>query len=77
MKDGLEVMNSDLHVIETGEVYDDWFAGPERDARPIYLGWSPSNFPHWEVMGRMIPPWARSDDVIGPQKALDAPSDEM
>ncbi len=67
MKDGLEVMDSDLHVIETGEVYEDWFSGPERDARPRYLGWSPTNFPHWDVRGRMIPPWARSDDVIGPQ----------
>jgi len=77
MKDGLQVMDSDVHVIETGEVYERWFSGPERDARPQYLGLSPTNFPHWNVRGRLIPPWARADDVIGPQKALDALSDEI
>jgi len=31
MKDGLEVMDRDLHVIETGEVYERWFRGPDRE----------------------------------------------
>ncbi len=75
MKNGLKVMDCDLHVIEGGEVYEKYFAGPHRAAMPEYLGWSPTNFPHWDVQGRMIPPWARDADVIGPQQALDAPSE--
>lgn len=77
MKDGLRVMDSDLHVIEMGDVYEDHFTGPDRDRRPKYLGWSPTNFPHWDVRGRMIPPWARSADVVGPQRFLDKPSDGL
>ena len=77
MQDGLKVMDSDLHVIETGEVYEKFFKGPAGVEPPRYLGWAPTNFPYWDVQGRMIPPWAESADVIGPQKALDAPSDAM
>ena len=69
-------MDSDIHVIETGEVYERWFLGPEREGRPQYLGMSPTNFPHWNVRDCMILPWARAEDVIEPQKALDALSDE-
>lgn len=77
MKDGLSVMDSDLHVIEMGDVYETYFAGPDRERRPKYLGWSPTNFPHWDVLGQTIPPWAKSPDVVGPQKFLDAPSDTL
>ena len=75
MKDGFRVMDSDLHVIEMEDVYEKHFTGGDRERRPKYLGWSPTNFPHWEVAGRMIPPWAVADDVIGPQKFLDSPSE--
>ena len=75
MKDGLRVMDSDLHVIETGAVYDGYFAAHSQEPPPRYLGWSPTNFPHWDVRGRMIPPWAVSDAVVGPQKFLDAPTE--
>lgn len=77
MKDGLRVMDCDLHVIEMGDVYEDHFTGPERDRRPRYLGWSPTNFPHWDVQGRMIPPWAVDPEVIGPQEFLDTPTDAL
>jgi predicted TIM-barrel fold metal-dependent hydrolase len=77
MKDGFRVIDSDLHVIETGEVYENYLDAKYRDKMPRYLGWSPTNFPHWEVQGRMIPPWARSEDVVGPQKYLDAPTEHM
>ena len=76
MKNGLKVMDCDLHVIEGGEVYDKFFTGPHRTAKPKYLGWSPTNFPHWDVQGRMIPPWAHDANVIGPQLirgAMDVP----
>src|SRR5712692_6828025 len=32
MKDGFHVIDSDLHVIETGEVYEKYLAGQYRDA---------------------------------------------
>ena len=76
MNDGLQVMDSDIHVIETGELYERWFLGPEREDRPQYLGMSPTNFTHWNVRGRMILRRARAKVVIGPQKSLDALSDE-
>ena len=76
MNDGLQVMDSDLHVIETGEVSESWHLVPKREDWPQYLGMSPTNFPYWNVRGCMISPWARAEDVIGPQKALDALSDE-
>ena len=34
MKDGLRVMDSDLHVIEMEDVYETCFAGPHRDQMP-------------------------------------------
>jgi hypothetical protein len=74
MKDGFRVVDSDLHVIESGEVYENYMNEKYRDTRPRYLGWSPTNFLHWDVQGQLIPPWARSADVVGPQKYLDAPS---
>ncbi len=75
MKDGLRIIDSDLHVIETGEVYMKYLDRRYRDHMPVYLGWGPTNFPHWRVGEQMIPPWARSEDVIGPQRALDAPKE--
>ncbi len=46
MKDGLRVMDSDLHVIEMEDVYETYFTGPHRDQRPRYLGWGPTDMPH-------------------------------
>ncbi len=77
MKDGLKVMDCDLHVIETGAIYDGYFAAHSQEPPPRYLGWSPTNFPHWDVQGQMIPPWAVSDAVVGPQKHLDAPTKDL
>ena len=77
MKDEFRVMDSDLHVIEDAAVYENHFTGPHRDAMPRYLGWSPTNFPHWDVQGTLIPPWALDEAVAGPQRALDAPSEDI
>ncbi|MGH6954651.1 MAG: hypothetical protein ACREGL_10735, partial [Alphaproteobacteria bacterium] len=77
VQDGCPVMDSDLHVIEMGEVYDKYLDERYRDKAPRYLGWSPTNFPHWDVQGQVIPPWARSEEVIGPQRFLDAPTEGL
>jgi uncharacterized protein len=77
MKNSLRVIDSDLHVIETGEVYEKYLDEKYRDKMPQYLGWSPTNFPHWDVQGQMIPPWAQAQEVIGPQQFLDAPTEHL
>src|SRR5580765_6845744 len=77
MKDGLHVIDSDLHVIETGDIYEKYLDEKYRDKKPKYLGLSPTNFPHWEVQGQMIPPWAVSADVVKAQKFLDKPTEHM
>ncbi len=77
MREGFHVMDSDLHVIETGEVYEKYIDEKYRDKMPRYLGWSPTNFPHWDVQGQMIPPWAQSEDVVKAQKYLDAPTEHL
>lgn len=77
MKNGYRAIDSDLHVIELGEVYEKHLAEKYRDKMPLYLGWSPTNFPHWDVQGQIIPPWARAPEVIGPQQSLDAPTEHL
>ena len=77
MKNGYKIMDSDLHVIETGSLYEDYMPEDFYDQRPEYLGWSPANFPHWRVQGELIPPWALSDEVIKAQRFLDAPTENL
>jgi predicted TIM-barrel fold metal-dependent hydrolase len=77
MKGDLKVFDSDLHVIEMGDVYEDHLAADFRDRLPKYLGWSPTNFPHWEVQGQLIPPWAKTPEVAGAQAFLDQPTEEI
>lgn len=38
MKNGLRVIDSDLHVIEMGEVYEHYLDEKYRDKMPKYLG---------------------------------------
>ena len=76
MKDGFHVIDSDLHVIEMGDVYEKYLDDKYRDKMPKYLGWSPTNFPHWDVQGQLIPPWAKSQEVVSVQKYLDAPTEQ-
>lgn len=77
MKDGLRVIDSDLHVIEMGDVYENYLDDKYRNKMPKYLGLSPTNFPHWDVQGQLIPPWAQSADVVKAQQFLDAPTEHM
>ncbi|HEX2171766.1 MAG TPA: amidohydrolase family protein [Dehalococcoidia bacterium] len=77
MKNDLRVMDSDLHVIESGDVFEKYLDERYRDQRPRYMGWAPTNFPWWTVHGQPIPPWATAADVIGPQQHLDAPTEEI
>ena len=77
MKDGYRIVDSDLHVIELGDVYENYLDPKYRDVAPKFLGWSPANFPHWDVQGQIIPPWSTWSDVEGPQRALDGPTEDL
>jgi predicted TIM-barrel fold metal-dependent hydrolase len=77
MKQGLRVIDSDLHVIEGGDVYDRYLEDEFRDRAPRYMGLGPTNFPWWKVAGKHIPPWALSDDVAAAQRYLDAPTEAV
>ena len=77
MKDGFNIIDCDLHVIEDGEFFETYLDRRFQDHMPSYLGWGPTNFPHWDVNGQIIPPWARDEAVVGPQKALDAPNENL
>ena len=70
-------MDSDLHVIESGDIYEDYIPPDYFDRRPEYLGWSTANFPYWRVQGQLIPPWALAPDVAKAQKFLDAPTKDL
>ena len=71
MRSGLKVLDSDLHVIESGDVYERYLDERFRDRAPKYMGLGPTNFPWWMVEGRPIPPWAQSADVAQAQHFLD------
>ncbi|MFQ6023279.1 MAG: amidohydrolase family protein [Acidiferrobacterales bacterium] len=77
MKDGFRILDSDLHVIEPQGVYEDHLDEKYRDRMPKYLGWGPTNFPHWDVQGRLIPPWATDKQVAQVQNYLDSPTADV
>ena len=66
MKNGFYAIDSDLHVIEMGGVYEKYLDARYHDKMPRYLGWSPTNFPHWEVEGRDHPPMGARPRGGGP-----------
>ena len=77
MKQGYRIADSDLHVIELEAVYAEHLDPKYQAVAPKFLGWSPANFPHWDVQGQVIPPWSTWADVEGPQRALDRPSENL
>lgn len=77
MKQGFRIIDSDVHVIEPRGVYGDYLDERYRAQMPKYLGWGPTNFPHWEVQGRLIPPWARDPTVAAVQAYLDGPREAL
>jgi uncharacterized protein len=77
VRDGLSVMDSDLHVMETRDVYERYLDERFRERMPRYMGLAATNFPWWTVNGRPIPPWATDEAVVGPQNFLDAPTENI
>lgn len=77
MKNGFRIIDSDLHVIETRDVYERFLDERYRDRAPHYMGLAATNFPWWRVGGRPIPPWATAEEVVGPQHYLDASTENL
>ena len=77
VKNGCRVMDSDLHVIEPGDLYERYLEEPYRDRIPKYLGRSRSGSTAWLIDGQLIPPWAESEAVIGPQQYLHSRTDDL
>ncbi len=77
MRDGLRVMDSDLHVIEGAEAFETHFDPKYRAEMPEYLGLARNHMPHWTVAGQVIPPWALDPAVAGPQRFLQEPTDDL
>ena len=77
MKQGIPVMDSDLHVIEVGFEYEPYLEERYRAQSPRYMGLARTNFPWWTVNGQPIPPWANAPAVVGPQQFLDAPTEAI
>src|SRR5260221_4875421 len=48
-----------------------------REHMANYLGISPTKFPHSDVQGQLIPPWAQAAAVARAQQFLDAPAEHM
>ncbi|MFQ5954060.1 MAG: amidohydrolase family protein [Kiloniellales bacterium] len=77
MRDGLHVMDSDLHVMEGAEAFETYFDPKYRAEMPEYLGLAPNHIPHWSVAGQVIPPWALDPAVAGAQKYLQEPTEDI
>ncbi|HEX2174104.1 MAG TPA: amidohydrolase family protein [Dehalococcoidia bacterium] len=77
MKNGYRVMDSDLHVMETGDLYERYLDERYRDRMPQYLGYGKADVLGWQVGNQMVPPWINSDAVVGPQKFLHSRSTDI
>ena len=77
MRQGLHVMDSDLHVIEVGFDYTNYLEEQYRARAPKYMGLAKTNFPWWMVGSQPIPPWATEEAVVGPQNFLDQKSEHI
>ena len=75
MKNGFRVMDSDLHVMEPGDLYERYLEEEYRASAPKYMGRSRADVPYWLVDGQPIPPWAESEAVVGPQLFLHSRTD--
>lgn len=71
MKNGFRVIDSDLHVLEPREVFEDYLDPAYSEQAPLYMGSAGTSNRNWWMVGdKPIPPWAMSEDVMGPQHFL-------
>lgn len=65
-KQGFRVMDSDLHVLEPGDMYQKYLEGSFRDRAPVKTRPHVAALEKWEVEGRVLPYW------IDNQQAMEA-----
>jgi predicted TIM-barrel fold metal-dependent hydrolase len=71
MKNGFRIIDSDLHVLEPGEVWDRYLDEQYRDRAPKFMGSAKTTNRNWWMVGdQAVPPWAMAEDVLGPQHFL-------
>ena len=73
-KQGLRVLDSDLHLMEPHDMYRRYLAAEYQDRAPLAHRQLPGHFAWWEVSGRRIPPWTENDAVLAANQPLDARS---
>ena len=76
-KQGLKVLDSDLHLMEPPDMYIRHLAGDYQDRAPLAHRQLPGHFAWWEVEGRRIPPWTENDAVLEANQPLDARSRDV
>lgn len=77
-RDGYAVLDSDLHVFEPREVYEQYLDETYRDRAPRYMGAARTTGNSWWLVGdRPIPPWATVEEVVGPQDYLRTPKQHI
>jgi len=71
-KSGFLVMDCDLHMMEPSWLFEKYLEDQYQDRAPVYVpkSQSPSGVPHWNVLGRPIPPWAVFEEVKAAQTFL-------
>ena len=77
MKNGYRIMDSDLHVMETGDLYERFLDERYRDRMPKHLGYGRSDVLAWQVGDQIIPPWVNSDAAVGPNLFLHSRSTDI
>ena len=76
-KQGLSVLDSDLHLMEPPDMYARHLAEKYRHRAPKANRQLPGHFAWWEIEGRRIPPWTENDAVLEANQPLDARSRDV
>ena len=76
-KQGLMVLDSDLHLMEPPDMYERFLGAEFRHRAPKARRQLPGHFAWWELEGRRIPPWTEDDAVLEANQPLDARSREV
>lgn len=75
-KQGLRVLDSDLHLMEPPDMYRRYLAEKYQEQAPLPHRQLPGHFAWWEVCGRRMPAWSENEDVLQANQSLDARSME-
>ncbi len=63
-KQGFRIMDSDLHVLEPGDMYQKYLEEPFRDRAPVKTRPHVAALEKWEVEGRVAPYWIDNQQTM-------------